>query len=63
MNVDDVISYYVGKVVADKVHIQRHLGIKDGLKGLERDELVLAALKCAKAIGFTGEENSNSREY
>lgn len=25
-------------------------------KELERDELVLAALKCAKAIGFTGEK-------
>lgn len=61
MNVDDVISHYVGKVVADKVHIQRHAGIKDWLvegykKELERDELVLAALKCAKAIGFTGEK-------
>ena len=61
MNIDDLISYYIDKVVSDKVHIDRHAGIKDWLvdgykKELQRDELTLAALKCAKAIGFTGEE-------
>lgn len=61
MNIDDVISHYVGKVVSDRVHIERHAGIKDWLvddykKELRRDEIVLAALKCAKAVGFTGEK-------
>lgn len=61
MNVDDVISHYVGKIVSDKVHIERHAGIKDWMtekykKELERDELVLAALRCAKSVGFTGEK-------
>lgn len=61
MNVDDVISHYVGKVVMDKLHIERHAGIKDWLvegykKELARDKIVLAALKCAKSVGFSGEE-------
>lgn len=61
MNIDDVISVYVGKVVSDKVHLERHGGIKDWLvrdyeKQLVQDELVLRALKCAKANGFTGED-------
>lgn len=60
MSIDDVISVYVGKVVSDRVHLERHAGIKDWLvrdyeKQLIQDELVLAALKCAKANGFTGE--------
>lgn len=60
MNIDDVISMYVGKVVSDRVHIERRTGIKDWLveeyrKQLAQDELVLRALKCAKANGFTGE--------
>lgn len=60
MSIDDVISVYVGKVVSDRVHLERHAGIKDWLvrdyeKQLIQDELVLAALKCAKVNGFTGE--------
>lgn len=61
MSIDDVISVYVGKVVNDKVHLERHAGIKDWLvrdyeKQLVQDELVLRALKCAKANGLTGED-------
>jgi hypothetical protein len=61
MSIDDVISYYVGKVVTDRLHIERNAGIKDWLadenrKELRRDEITLAALKCAKAFGYTGEE-------
>lgn len=61
MNIDNVISYYVGKVVTDRVHIERHTGVKDWLveenkKELRRDEITLAALRCAKMVGFTGEE-------
>lgn len=60
MSIDDVISVYVGRVVSDKVHLERHSGIRDWLvrgyeKQLVQDELVLRALKCAKANGFTGE--------
>ena len=31
MSIDDVISVYVGKVVSDRVHLERHVGIKDRL--------------------------------
>lgn len=61
MSIDDVISVYVGKVVSDRVHLERHAGIKDWLvKGYEKqlamDKMILGALKCAKVNGYTGEE-------
>lgn len=55
MNVDDVISYYVGMVVRDKKAIERSPG-EGHERELERDRIVLAALRCAKANGFCGED-------
>lgn len=55
MNVDDVISHYVGVVVRDKQAVERSPG-KGHERELERDRIVLAALRCAKANGFCGED-------
>ncbi len=55
MNVDDVISYYVGRVVRDKQAIERLPG-EGHERELERDQIVLAGLRCAKANGFCGED-------
>lgn len=55
MNVDDVISYYVGRVVRDKQAIERSPG-EGHERELERDRIVLAGLRCAKANGFSGED-------
>lgn len=61
MNIDDVISLYVGKVTSDKKRIavapEYTVGVPRSTyqKELERDSIVLSALKCAKANGFTGE--------
>lgn len=62
MNVDDVISYYVGRVVRDKKYVQNTSVCSEGVtrsvyeRELERDQIVLAALRCAKANGFCGED-------
>lgn len=62
MNIDDVISYYEGKVVRDRKRILTASPISEGVpravyeKELKWHKLVLCALKCAKANGFTGEE-------
>ncbi|MFR6626817.1 MAG: hypothetical protein ACLURW_11010 [Flavonifractor plautii] len=62
MNIDDVISYYEGKVVRDRKRVLTASPISEGVpravyeKELKRHKLVLGALKCAKANGFTGEE-------
>lgn len=55
MNVDDVISYYVGRVVRDKQAIERSPG-EGHERELERDRIVLTGLRCAKANGFCGED-------
>lgn len=55
MNVDDVISYYVGMVVRDKKAVERSPG-EGHERELERDQIVLAGLRCAKANGFSGED-------
>ncbi len=53
MKIDDVISHYIGRVVRDRKSVERSPG-----EGHERelDRTVLAALRCAKANGFSGEE-------
>ena len=61
MNIDIAISEYIGKVVRDRSYIQKHGNLDDWLvkkakRELELDALVLGALKCAKAIGYAGEE-------
>ena len=62
MNIDDVISYYEGKVVRDRKRVLTASPISEGVpravyeKELKRPKMVLGALKCAKANGFTGEE-------
>lgn len=58
MSVDDVISYYIGRVVRDKKAILEESvsgGISRHEKELQRDQMVLGALRCAKANGFVGE--------
>lgn len=58
MSIDDVISYYIGRVVRDKKAILEEPvsgGISRHEKELQRDQMVLGALRCAKANGFVGE--------
>lgn len=55
MNVDDVISYYLGKIVRDRKAVQMN-PCKEKEKELNRHLIVLHALICAKANGFSGEE-------
>jgi hypothetical protein len=58
MDIDDVISYYIGKVVRDKRNLIGSGPVSTSRsreKELERDLLILNALRCAKANGFTGE--------
>lgn len=58
MSIDDVISYYVGRVVRDKKAILEEPVSSDTSRRereLRRDQIVLGALKCAKANGFIGE--------
>lgn len=62
MNVDDVISHYIGKVVRDKKNVEKTPVCSEGVtrsvyeRELERDRIVLAGLRCAKANGFSGED-------
>lgn len=62
MNVDDVISHYIGRVVRDRKNIQNASVCSEGVtrsvyeRELERDQIVLAGLRCAKANGFSGED-------
>lgn len=61
MNIDDVISYYVGRVVYHRKKVEITPECSEGIprsvyeKELKRDQIILGALKCAKANGFTGE--------
>lgn len=61
MNIDDVISEYVGKVVRNKKRVLEAPICSAGIprhvyeKELQRDTLILGALKCAKANGYSGE--------
>lgn len=61
MNIDIAISEYIGKVVRGRSYIQKHGNLDDWLvkkakRELELDTLVLGALRCAKAVGYTGKE-------
>ena len=55
MKNDDVISHYIGRVVRDRKAVERSPG-EGHERELDRDQIVLAALRCAKANGFSGEE-------
>ena len=61
VNIDDVISVYIGKVVSGKKKVEITPECSAGIprrvyqKELQRDQIILGALKCAKANGFTGE--------
>ena len=58
MSIDDVISYYVGRVVRDKKALLEEPVPNDTSRRereLQRDQMVLGALRCAKANGFIGE--------
>jgi hypothetical protein len=58
VNIDDVISYYVGRVVKDKKALLEEPVSNDTSrreKELRRDQIVLGALRCAKANEFIGE--------
>ena len=55
MKIDDVISHYIGRVVRDRKAVERSPG-EGHERELDRDQTVLAALRCAKANGFSGEE-------
>ncbi len=58
---DKLINLYEGKIVQDKVNIERHQGSpvlppRVFEKALAQDKMILGALKCAKANGYSGEE-------
>ena len=61
LTIDTVISQYVGKVTTDKERILKAPVYSAGIprhvyeEELRRDEMILGALKCAKAHGFSGE--------
>lgn len=61
MSVDDVISYYAGRVVYHRKKVKITPECSEGIpcsvyeKELKRDQIILGALKCAKANGFAGE--------
>ena len=57
LTMDRLINLYEGKVVHDRVNIQRHFDAPaDYERELVQDKMILGALKCAKANGYTGEE-------
>jgi len=58
VSIDDVISYYIGRVVRDKKALLEEPVSSDTSrreKELRRDQIVLGALRCAKDNGFVGE--------
>lgn len=62
MNIDDVISLYVGKVVCDDKYAHNATACSEGTprgaceQELERDTRILEALHCAQANGLIREE-------
>lgn len=62
VTLDNLINLYEGLVVEDKHRLALFEKYKDGEMGackrrtLKRDKMILGALKCAKANGFTGED-------
>ena len=62
VTLDKLINLYEGIVVQDKKMIELFEPVSDsGICGMKRrvldqDKMILGALKCAKANGFTGEE-------
>lgn len=57
LTLDRLINLYEGKLVHDRVNIQRHFDAPtDYERELAQDKMILGALKCAKLHGYTGEE-------
>ena len=57
LTLDRLINLYEGKIVHDKVNIQRHADSASVYeRELAQDKMILGALKCAKFHGYTGEE-------
>ena len=62
VTLDKLINLYEGIVVQDKKMIELFEPVSDSviygmkLRVLDQDKMILGALKCAKANGFTGEE-------
>lgn len=61
LSLDKLINLYEGIIVCDRVNIERHEGsevISADVyrRALAQDKMILGALKCAEANGFTGEE-------
>lgn len=56
LTMDRLINLYEGKVVHDRVNIQRHDDPTEYERALAQDKMILGALKCAKLHGYTGEE-------
>ena len=62
VTLDKLINLYEGIVVQDKKMIELFEPVSDSviygmkLRVLDQDRMILGALKCAKANGFTGEE-------
>lgn len=59
LTLDKLINYYEGLVVADRKRIEI-AGVPGDFERsnrmvLSQDKMILGALKCAKANGFTGE--------
>lgn len=62
VTLDKLINLYEGIVVQDKKMIELFEPVSDSgiygmkLRVLDQDRMILGAMKCAKANGFTGEE-------
>ena len=61
LTMDKLINLYEGKIVQDRVNIERHrdsevLPARVYKRALAQDKMILGALKCAKLHGYTGEE-------
>lgn len=58
ITLDKLINLYEGIIVRDRVNIDRHDGREADIyrKALAQDKMILGALKCAKANGYSGEE-------
>lgn len=59
--VDKLINLYEGIIVQDRLNIKRHRGSqvlnhRVFEEALAQDKMILGALKCAKAHGYSGEE-------
>ena len=60
LTMDKLINLYEGKIVQDRVNIERHrdsevLPARVYERALAQDKMILGALKCAKANGYSGE--------